>query len=262
MLFLLSPAKALDYNSPIDPAINSTEPVFQAQAAELIAALKTLSSSELGELMALSDKLAQLNADRYTAWKPKPSPDMVRPAALAFNGDVYGGLAAKTLTPAQLQWVNTHLRILSGLYGALRPLDALQPYRLEMGTPFGTGGASNLYQYWQKHLVQHLNQVLAEGKHKVLVNLASGEYFKAVDTKALTVPVLECRFEDEKNGQYKVVSFAAKRARGLMMRWAAQQQVKSPDDLRAFALEGYAFAPQCSSTQQLVFRRPAVKSFA
>lgn len=255
MLFLLSPAKALDYSSPLPADLDSSQPVFQARAADLIAQLKKLSVSEVAELMHLSDKLATLNAERYAAWKKKPSPDMTRPAALAFNGDVYEGLDAKTLPPKSLQWLNDHLRILSGLYGVLRPLDALQPYRLEMGTRFGIDGAANLYQYWQPQIAAHLNTVMAEGGHKVLVNLASTEYFKAVDHKQLQAPVVECRFEDYKNGQYKVISFAAKRARGLMMRWAVEQHARRPQDLREFAAEGYAFAPQCSSAEQLVFRR-------
>ena len=255
MLFVLSPAKALDYSSPLPYAIDSSTPVFQARAAALIAELKKLSTTEVAALMDLSDKLAQLNVDRYAAWKKKPAPDMTRPAALAFNGDVYEGLDAKTLSAKQLHWVDRHARILSGLYGVLRPLDALQPYRLEMGTRFGIEGAAHLYQYWQAHIAAHLNAVMEEGGHKTLVNLASTEYFKAVDTKQLAAPVVECRFEDYKNGQYKVISFAAKRARGLMLRWAAQQGVRRPQDLREFALEGYAFAPQCATERQLVFRR-------
>jgi hypothetical protein len=255
MLFVLSPAKALDYASPLSVDVEASMPAFQNRAADLIAELKKLSTGEVAGLMDLSDKLAQLNAERYAAWKAKPSPDMVRPAALAFNGDVYEGLDAKSLKPEDLAWLNSHLRILSGLYGALRPLDALQPYRLEMGTRFGVDGAANLYQYWQPLIAQHLNAVMQEGGHKMLVNLASTEYFKAVDSKQLNAPVLECRFEDYKNGQYKVISFAAKRARGLMMRWAVQQRVQQAQDLRAFALEGYAFAPQCSTEEQLVFRR-------
>ncbi len=255
MLFVLSPAKALDYSSPLPHAVDSSAPVFQDRAADLIAELKQLNTAQVASLMDLSDKLAQLNVDRYAAWKKKPAPDMVRPAALAFNGDVYEGLDAKTLSAKQLHWVDNHARILSGLYGVLRPLDALQPYRLEMGTKFGVGGAANLYQYWQAHIAAHLNEVMQAGGHKVLVNLASTEYFKAVDVKQLKTPVLECRFEDYKNGQYKVISFAAKRARGLMLRWAAEQGAAAPQDLREFALEGYAFAPQCSTAEQLVFRR-------
>ena len=255
MLFVLSPAKALDYSSPLAHHPHSSEPVFIAKAADLIAELKKLSSSEVGALMDLSDKLAELNAQRYAAWRAKPSPDMVRPAALAFNGDAYEGLDAHNLDLKQLHWLDGHLRILSGLYGVLRPLDALQAYRLEMGTRFGVGGAANLYQYWKPHIAAHLNTLLAEGKHQLLVNLASTEYFKAVDTKQLQAPVLECRFEDYKNGQYKVISFAAKRARGLMMRWAALNHPQKPADLQDFALEGYAFAPQCSTDEQFVFRR-------
>ncbi len=255
MLFVLSPAKALDYNSPLPHHPHQSEPVFQTQAAALIAELKKLPPSAVGQLMDLSDKLATLNAERYAAWRAQPSPDMTRPAVLAFNGDVYEGLDAKSLDLKQLHWLDAHLRILSGLYGVLRPLDALQPYRLEMGTRFGVDGAANLYQYWQPQIAAHLNAVMAAGGHKVLVNLASTEYFKAVDRKQLQAPVLECRFEDYKNGNYKVISFAAKRARGLMMRWAALERLQRPQDLREFALEGYAFAPQCSTAEQLVFRR-------
>lgn len=255
MLFLLSPAKALDYDSPAPADLETTTPVFQAQAAELIKSLKTLSASEVGQLMHLSDKLAQLNHARFQAWRAKPAADMTKAAALAFNGDVYEGLEAPSLHAKQLDWLNSHLRILSGLYGVLRPLDALQAYRLEMGTRFGVGGAENLYQYWRSRIAPHLNEVLAAGGHKHVINLASGEYFKAVDVAALQVPVTECRFEDHSKGDYKVISFLAKRARGRMVRWAVQNKPRKPADLRQFDDEGYVYAPALSQPQQLVFQR-------
>lgn len=260
MLFLLSPAKALDYNTPAPAGLAISEPSFIAQAAELIATLKTLSSSEVGQLMSLSAKLSELNAQRFQAWRSQPAPDMVKAAILAFDGDVYEGLDAKSLSIDSLQWLNQHARILSGLYGVLRPLDALQAYRLEMSTKFGVGAASNLYQYWKTHIASHLNHVMAELGHQHLINLASGEYFKAVHLPSLQYPVIDCRFEDEKDGQYKIISFYAKRARGLMLRWALEQQATQPADLQGFDAEGYAFAPQCSSETLLVFRRSASSS--
>lgn len=255
MLFLLSPAKALDYDSPAPADLETTTPVFQAQAAELIKSLKTLSASEVGQLMHLSEKLAQLNHSRYQSWRAKPAASMTKAAALAFNGDVYEGLDALSLNAKQLDWLNSHLRILSGLYGVLRPLDALQAYRLEMGTRFGVGGAENLYQYWKGRIAPHLNEVLAAGGHQHVINLASGEYFKAVDVAALQVPVTECRFEDYSKDQYKVISFLAKRARGRMVRWAALNKPRKPADLQQFDDEGYVYAPALSQPQQLVFQR-------
>lgn len=255
MLFLLSPAKALDYDSPAPADLATSTPVFQAQAAELIKSLKTLSASEVGQLMHLSEKLAQLNHERFQAWRAKPAASMTKAAALAFNGDVYEGLEAPSLDAKQLEWLNSHLRILSGLYGVLRPLDELQAYRLEMGTRFGVGKAENLYQYWKGRIAPHLNELMAAGGHKHVINLASGEYFKSVDVAALKAPVTECRFEDYSKDQYKVVSFLAKRARGRMVRWAVVNKPQKPADLQQFDDEGYVFSPQLSQPQQLVFQR-------
>ena len=178
-----------------------------------------------------------------------------RPAVLAFNGDVYEGLDAKSLKPKDLQWAQDHVAILSGLYGVLKPLDLMQPYRLEMGTALKHGKAHNLYQFWGSQLALHLNAQLAKEKDPVIVNLASQEYFKAVDRKMLQAKVIECVFQDHKNGQYKIISFFAKRARGLMARFAIQHQLKTPQALQKFNLEGYAFAPSVSSDDTLVFRR-------
>ena len=254
MLFLLSPAKSLDYESPL-PAIKPSEPQFVRQSAELIATLKKKTPRQIAALMDLSESLAQLNADRYQAWSTQFSTANARPAVLAFNGDVYDGLDAKTLKPKDLKWAQDHVAILSGLYGVLRPLDLMQPYRLEMGTALQHGKTHNLYQFWGAQIAQHLNQQLAHEKTPLIVNLASQEYFKAVDRKVLQAPVIECVFQDCKNGQYKVIGFFAKRARGLMARYAIQHQVKTPQDLQGFKAQGYAFAPEVSRPDCLVFRR-------
>ncbi len=254
MLFLLSPAKSLDYESTL-PAIAATQPKFVPQSAELIATLKKKTPQQISELMDLSDALAKLNVQRYKAWSPQFTEATARPAVLAFNGDVYEGLDAKSLKPKDLQWAQDHVAILSGLYGVLRPLDLMQPYRLEMGTALKHGKANNLYQFWGALIAEHLNQQLSHSKEPVIVNLASQEYFKAVDRKALQARVIECVFQDHKNGQYKIISFFAKRARGLMARYAIQQQAKTPEALQAFNLEGYAFEASASSEDSLVFRR-------
>ena len=254
MLFLLSPAKSLDYESTL-PAIAATQPKFVPQSAELIATLKQKTPQQISELMDLSDALAKLNVQRYKAWSPQFTEANARPAVLAFNGDVYEGLDAKSLKPKDLQWAQDHVTILSGLYGVLRPLDLMQPYRLEMGTALKHGKANNLYQFWGALIAEHLNQQLSHSKEPVIVNLASQEYFKAVDRKALQARVIECVFQDHKNGQYKIISFFAKRARGLMARYAIQQQAKTPEALQAFNLEGYAFEASASSEDSLVFRR-------
>ena len=195
---------------------------------------------------------------RYKAWKPKFTAENSKQAVLAFDGDVYGGLDAKTLKAKDLAWAQDHVRILSGLYGVLRPLDWMQPYRLEMGTRLANPGGSNLYQFWGSQISEFLNQELAGDKTPVVVNLASQEYFKAVDHKALKARVVECVFEEYKNGQYKVISFMAKRARGLMARYAVTHHIISVKKLEAFNLEGYAFAPAVSGPDRLVFRRKSV----
>lgn len=254
MLFLLSPAKSLDYESAL-PAIAATQPQFVPQSAELIATLKKKTPQQISELMDLSDALAKLNVDRYKAWSPAFTEANARPAVLAFNGDVYEGLDAKSLKPKDLQWAQAHVAILSGLYGVLRPLDLMQPYRLEMGTSLKHGKTNNLYQFWGAQIAEHLNQQLSHSKDPAIVNLASQEYFKAVDRKALQAQVIECVFQDHKNGQYKIISFFAKRARGLMARYAIQHQAKTPEALQGFNLEGYAFTASASDNNTLVFRR-------
>lgn len=254
MLFLLSPAKALDYETPAHTATHS-QPLFVPQASELMAVLREKSPQEVASLMDLSDKLAGLNVARYQAWAPRFTPQNAKQAVLAFNGDVYEGLDAKTLDGAALDWLQQHLCILSGLYGVLRPLDLMQPYRLEMGTRLATPKGRNLYQFWGPQIADHLNQRAAADPTPVVVNLASEEYFKAVDKQALKPRVVACVFEELKAGQYKVVSFMAKRARGLMVRYAVQQRAQHVEALQGFDAEGYRFVPAASERDRLVFRR-------
>ena len=251
----MSPAKALDYETPVAPEVPHTPPLFGKQSAALIAVLREKSPQQIAELMKLSDQLAGLNVARYEAWRPKVTAKNAKQAVLAFNGDVYGGLDAASLTPAQLDWLQDHMCILSGLYGVLRPLDWMQPYRLEMGTALATERGPNLYRFWGPRIADYLNQRLAGQKTPIVVNLASQEYFKAVDRKVLQARVIDCVFEDYKGGGYKIISFHAKRARGLMMRYAAQHRISSPQKLQGFDLEGYAFAPAASEPDRLVFRR-------
>ncbi len=254
MLYLLSPAKSLDYDSPVGDLPHTT-PRFVGASARLIEVLRRKSPQDIASLMDLSDKLAALNAARYEAWSPKFTASNSRQALLAFDGDVYDGLSARTLQPADLEWAQSHVAILSGLYGVLRPLDRMQPYRLEMGTALKVGAAANLYQYWGAQIAQCLNEQLAADKTPVVVNLASQEYFKAVDLKTLQARVIECVFEDWRDGRYKIISFFAKKARGLMARYAITHRVATPKKLEGFNLEGYAFDAAASEPDRLVFRR-------
>ncbi len=254
MLFLLSPAKSLDYESPV-PEVPHTLPQFLPQSKELIATLREKSPQQIASLMDLSDKLASLNMARYQAWSSRFSAKNARQAILAFDGDVYDGLQARQLAAPDLAWAQDHVAILSGLYGVLRPLDWMQPYRLEMGTALPVGDAKNLYQFWGRRIADHLNAQLAGEKVPVIVNLASQEYFKSVDRKALQARVIECVFEDWSAGKFKIVSFFAKKARGLMARYAISHRVNTPRKLEAFNLEGYALDAASSEPDRLVFRR-------
>jgi len=254
MLFLLSPAKSLDYDTPAGD-LPHTLPQFGKQSAELIATLRGKTPAEVSALMDISDSLAALNVARYQAWSPRATAKNAKQAVLAFNGDVYDGLQARTLKPDDLDWAQQHLAILSGLYGVLRPMDRMQPYRLEMGTSLAVGEARNLYQFWGPQIAQHLNKRLAADKSPVVVNLASQEYFRSVDRQVLKARVVECVFEDWKGGGYKVISFFAKKARGLMARYAITQRIATPKKLEGFNLDGYAFAQAASQPERLVFRR-------
>ncbi|MCM2295523.1 peroxide stress protein YaaA [Rhodoferax sp.] len=254
MLFLLSPAKSLDFAPPASDVPHS-QPLFVSQARELIGLLRQKSPQEIASLMSLSDSLAGLNVARYQAWHPKFSAENAKQAVLAFNGDVYDGLDAKTLSADELAWAQDHLCILSGLYGVLRPLDYMQPYRLEMGTRLPNPGGKDLYQFWGTQISDYLNTRLQRDKTPVVINLASQEYFKAVNTKTLKARVIDCVFEDFKDGKYKIISFYAKRARGLMTRFAATRRLSLPEQLKGFDLDGYAFDSGVSRPERLVFRR-------
>jgi uncharacterized protein len=254
MLFLLSPAKSLDYESPLATATH-TKPLFPHQSAALIDVLKTKTPQQISTLMKLSDALSGLNVARYQAWSPKFTAKNSRQAALAFNGDVYGGLDAKTLNEAQLGWAQDHVCILSGLYGVLRPLDWMQPYRLEMGTALATSEGKNLYQFWGAKIASYLNERAAADTSPVIINLASEEYFKSVDRQALKPRVVSCVFEEYKGGKYKIISFHAKRARGLMVRYAIANKASTVKKLEGFSAEGYAFDAAASKPDRLVFRR-------
>lgn len=256
MLFLLSPAKKLDYDTPAHVG-TATQPLFVEHAKKLISVLKVKSAEEIAELMSLSPALAELNVARYAKWTPKFTAENSKPAVLAFNGDVYEGLEAGSLTARQLEWAQEHVVILSGLYGALRPLDLMQPYRLEMGTRLQTPKGKNLYEYWGSQISDYLNQRQQAEKHPVVVNLASEEYFKVVDRKGLNARVIQCVFEDWKGGAYKVISFHAKRARGLMARYAIEKRIAKPEGLQGFDAEGYAYDASASAPDRLVFRRRA-----
>jgi len=255
MIFLLSPAKSLDYETPVSPELTAHKPLFVASSVQLIDVLKTKTPAQIATLMDLSDKLAALNLARYQAWKPTATAKNSKQAILAFDGDVYDGLNAKSLSAEQLVWADGAICILSGLYGALRPLDALQPYRLEMGTKLSNANGKNLYEFWGDTVSNHLNNLLKTEKNPVVVNLASQEYFKVVNRKALKARVIECVFEEHKNGAYKVISFAAKRARGMMARFAIEQKITEPEKLKLFKADGYAFAKAMSSDERWFFRR-------
>ncbi|MDB5773327.1 MAG: yaaA [Burkholderia sp.] len=254
MLIVLSPAKTLDYDTPASTDVH-TRPDFVKHSAELIDVLRELSPAEIGSMMQISDALSVLNTGRYASWSPRFTRKNAKQAVLAFNGDVYEGFDAPSLTVKQLDFAQSHIRILSGLYGVLRPLDLMQPYRLEMGTRLTNPRGKDLYAFWGDLVSEALNETLAANKSKALVNLASEEYFKAVKPSLLDVPVITPIFEDWKSGKYKIISFYAKRARGLMARYAAMKHLTDPEKLKAFDLEGYEFVEEGSTDRAWLFRR-------
>jgi cytoplasmic iron level regulating protein YaaA (DUF328/UPF0246 family) len=254
MLVVISPAKRLDWRA---RAVEMTKPDFAEDAVRLARAARTLTRGDLKTLMGLSDDLAKLNHDRFRAFSDAPDPEDLRPAALAFAGDTYQGLEASSLDPDELAFAQAHLRILSGLYGLLRPLDAIQPYRLEMGSRLRTRRGANLYDYWGDRIAKALSaQGAAEGT-EVLVNCASQEYFGAVSADALTLRVVTPQFMEDKDGEPKTVSFYAKRARGAMARFIVQNRLTDPEALRDFDTGGYAYRPDLSQTDRPVFVRTA-----
>jgi uncharacterized protein len=254
MIIVLSPAKKLDYATPPTLA-EHTQPAFLEHAQLLIERLRQLSPLDLGQLMGISDQLAVLNVTRYAEWSRPFTPGDAKQAVLAFNGDVYEGLDAGTLSAADLHFAQGHLRVLSGLYGLLRPLDLMQPYRLEMGTRLANPRGKNLYAFWGERLTEALNVALREVQAPALVNLASEEYFTSVQPHKLAVPVIQPVFEDWSSGRFKVVSFYAKRARGLMARFALVHRLQAPEALKDFSLAGYAYAASASDATRWVFRR-------
>jgi len=258
MIIVLSPAKSLDYKTPSHVA-HYTLPDFIDEAARLIDGLRQLSPQEIASLMHLSDPLARLNFQRYADWSRDFSMDNAKQAMLAFNGDVYEGFGAKTLSAADLDYAQRHVRILSGLYGVLRPLDLMQPYRLEMGTRFANARGKDLYAFWGDRITQAVNELFRRGGRKgasrVLVNGASSEYFSAVKPEKLDVPIVTPVFEDWKEGRYRIISFYAKRARGLIARYIVENRIDEPGALKDFDAEGYVFERAASDDATYVFRR-------
>lgn len=253
MLIVISPAKAMDFTRPEIP-VSATTPEMAGDIAELAKTTKKLKASDLKRMMELSDKLADLNRERFQAFDPAMEDGLQ--AAFAFNGDVYSGLKARELDKKALSFAQEHVRILSGLYGVLRPLDAIQAYRLEMGVRIKTKRGENLYDFWGDRIAQTLNAATIGQKDPTLVNCASQEYFGAVKVKALTIPVVTTKFFEEKDGTSKIISFYAKKARGLMARYAIDHRIEKADDLRAFDSEGYRFQKSASSDTEWVFSRP------
>jgi hypothetical protein len=255
MLILLSPAKTLDLESPL-PSAEFSQPRFLKTAEALSRSAAKLSPAALQKLMHISEPLAGLNAARFRAFQTPFTPDNARPALFTFAGDVYSGLDAATLSPMALAHAATHLRILSGLYGVLRPLDLMQPYRLEMGTKMGLGKSGTLYETWGDQLAKALNDDLAALPHPMILNLASNEYWKAVDQAALKAPVLTIDFRDEKDGKLRFNSFIAKRARGAAARTLLQAGADTPDILKTADVLGHRFSAQGSSADHWLFVRP------
>jgi len=255
MLILISPAKTLDYQSDLATQ-RYTQPELLAYSQQLIDVARTLSEPQIASLMSISDKLASLNATRFHEWQPDFTPDNARQAILAFKGDVYTGLQAETFSEDDFDFAQQHLRMLSGLYGVLRPLDLMQPYRLEMGTRLNNPRGKDLYQFWDTVITDTLNQALASQGDKVLINLASDEYYKSVKPRQLDAEIIKPVFLDEKNGTFKVISFYAKKARGLMSRYIIQNRLTRPEQLKAFDLEGYCFDESASEQNEWVFKRP------
>lgn len=258
MLMVLSPAKSLDFETRLPESLAESQfsqPGFLAEAGELMNTLRELTPEDLSSLMKISSKLGELNFERNHNWHTPFSPDNARQALFAFTGDVYAGLEARTLSADEVEYAQDHLRILSGLYGLLRPLDLMQAYRLEMGTSLKHGTHGTLYSFWGDKLAERLNKEIAEQKAKALLNLASQEYFRAVNEQVLTVPVISPIFRDYKNGNYKIISFYAKKARGMMAAWVIRNRIQDPDALKGFDVGGYRFNAADSTATEPVFLR-------
>ncbi|MEO0398397.1 MAG: peroxide stress protein YaaA [Pseudomonadota bacterium] len=255
MIILLSPAKNLNFD-PADDAPSATKPLLSSETAKLAETAKALSRRQIKTLMGISENLADLNYDRFQAFKTSGRIAGAKQAALAFNGDVYLGLAAGTLSADDLAFAQDHLRILSGLYGLLRPLDAIQPYRLEMGSRLKNDRGANLYEFWGDRIAKEISKAGRDHDDATVINLASKEYFGAVAPSALSAPVITPIFKEEKDGRLRQLQFYAKRARGLMARWAIEKRIEKPADLKKFNVEGYSFDTEGSSADEWLFTRP------
>ena len=256
MIAILSPAKTLDFETPIPEGLEPTVPQFLDQSSQLVEILRTKSPEDLSELMGISEKLSTLNHQRFQDWQTPFTPANAKSAILAFKGDVYVGLQAETFTLEQLRYSQDHLRILSGLHGILRPLDLIQAYRLEMGTDLQNPKGKNLYKFWGEQLTEQLLQDLDKDPNPALINLASNEYSSVLQLKSFPHPIISPVFHDEKNGKYKIISFFAKKARGLMARYLLENEITTTEDLQGFNLEGYSYHPESSTEEKPAFRRP------
>ena len=254
MLALISPAKTLDYETALPTDVH-TLPRLLTHSQQLIDISRQLSATQIADLMKVSEKIAQLNVARFKDWQPEFNFSNARQAMFAFKGDVYTGLDAYALNDSQIEYAQQHLRMLSGLYGLLRPLDLMMPYRLEMGTKLHNVRGHNLYQFWDHHITDLINQDLANAESELLLNLASDEYYKSVNVAEIRAEIIKPVFLDQKNGKYKVISFYAKKARGLMARYMIENQLQRIEDLKSFNLDGYYFDSGSSIHGELVFKR-------
>jgi hypothetical protein len=254
MIVIISPAKSLYSHCPVSFETHSLAD-FLPEAEKIVSVLKKKKPVQLADLMGISPKLAELNHQRFQAWTIPFTPENSWQAVLMFNGDVYQGLKAETFSASEFETAQKQLRILSGVYGLLKPLDLIQPYRLEMGTNVSVARKKNLYEFWKSKITTKLNQDLEESGQKILINLASNEYFSAIDTKKLKARIITPAFKEHKNGQFQIVSFFAKRARGLMSRFIIQNNISDPDEIKAFDLEGYYYNNDLSKGDNWIFTR-------
>lgn len=254
MIIVISPAKSHNDHAPIQLE-KFTEADFLLEAEKIVSVMKKKKPAQLAKLMDISPKLAELNFQRFQAWTPTFTPENSMQAVLMFNGDVYQGLKAETFSETEFETAQQKLRILSGVYGLLKPLDLIQPYRLEMGTSIGIAGKKNLYEFWKTKITAKLNQELAQNKQAILINLASNEYFNAIDIKKLKARIITPAFKESKDGNYQMISFFAKKARGQMSRFIIQNNISDPEEIKAFDLDGYYFNNQLSKENNWVFTR-------
>jgi cytoplasmic iron level regulating protein YaaA (DUF328/UPF0246 family) len=257
MLLLISPAKTLDFETPA-PTTEFTQADFLKQSKQLISELRELAPHDISNLMSISDKLGLLNFDRFANWKTPFKPSNAKQALFAFQGDVYTGMQAESFSEEDIQFAQQHLRILSGLYGLLRPLDLMQAYRLEMGTSFANSCGKNLYEFWGDTITRAINKQLKELKSSVVINLASNEYFSAVKPKLLKAEIITPIFKDQKNGQYKIISFFAKKARGMMSAYIIQNRITEPEAIKQFNIAGYFFDEALSTEHEWIFKRDEI----